>query len=71
MYNEKFFILLTFSLEENFILKNPNDEKYRLFKPSNKAIASKVMVLGDILIRDLIELLGYIPVEEDYMYIGA
>ena len=25
MYNEKFFILLTFSLEENFILKNPND----------------------------------------------
>ena len=42
-----------------------------MFKPSNKAIAAKVMVLSDTLIRDLLELLGYIPVEEDYMYIGA
>jgi hypothetical protein len=29
------------------------------------------MVLGDTLIRNLLEILGYIPVEEDFMYIGA
>ena len=52
------------------ILKSPKEEKFRIFKKANKAIQSKLMVLGEADIIALIELLGYVDMGEEHVFIG-
>jgi hypothetical protein len=66
-YNEEkvkeSFMLLSKLL--NNILTKPNEDKFRLFKKSNEAIKSKILIIKENL--DLVKSIGYIELDEEIL----